>query len=135
MRSTIERRPFERCGVRFSRKPDAVEQSERVGGQDLLRALAGIKRKQNGDQAAHDMGVAVAVEGERRAGGAVRLDMREQPDLAGAASHLVGLGVRAFGQRRQRAAELDDIAIAVVPLIEQREILNDVVDGGHAANI
>ncbi len=86
-------------------------------------------------EAAYDMGVAVALEGQHRTGGAVAFYMGEQPDLAGAAAHFVGLAVGAFRQRLQRAAKLDDIAIAVVPLIEQREILNDVVDRRHTGNI
>ena len=59
--------------------------------------LAGIKREQDRDQPAHDMRVAVAVEGEHRPGGAVRLHVRDQPDLAGAALHLVGSMWRALG--------------------------------------
>ena len=35
------------------------------------------------------------------------------------------------GSGVKRAAELDDIAIAVVPLVEQGEILGDVVDRRH----
>ena len=35
------------------------------------------------------------------------------------------LGVR---HRVERAAELDDIPVAVVPIVEQREIVSDVVD-------
>src|ERR1700688_1222450 len=65
---------------------DAVEQLERVGIHNLSRALAGIKREQDGDQATHNMSVAVAVEGEGRARGAVRLNVCEQPDLAGTAA-------------------------------------------------
>ena len=61
-------------------------------------------------------------------------NMAHQPDLAGAAAHLVGLIVGGLRQRRQRAPELDDIAVAVVPLVEQFEILDDLVDCGHGAN-
>ena len=35
-------------------------------------------------------------------------------------------------QRRERAAELDHIAIAVVPLVEDGEVLDDVVDRGRS---
>src|SRR5712671_6863634 len=37
-----------------------VEHLDRVGRQDLLRRVAGIERQQDRDQAAHDVGVAVA---------------------------------------------------------------------------
>src|SRR6516165_104526 len=77
------------------------------------------------------MGIAVAVEGEYRTTGAVRLHVREQPDLAGAAAHLVGLVVSTFRKRRQSPSKFDDIAVAVVPLLEQREILNDFINRGH----
>src|SRR6185503_114326 len=77
------------------------------------------------------MGVAVAVEGQKRAGGAIALDMSDQPHLARATAYFVGLDMRGLRQRRQIAAEFDDVAIAVVPLLEQREILDDVVDRGH----
>ena len=33
--------------------------------------------------------------------------------------------------RAQSAAELDDIAIAIVPLLQQREVVDDLVDGRH----
>jgi hypothetical protein len=33
------------------------------------------------------------------------------------------------GQWRQRLAELDDIAVAVVPLVEQGEVVFDLGDG------
>ena len=36
----------------------------RVGAQDVIRRLAGVDGEQDGDQAAHDMGVAVALEAE-----------------------------------------------------------------------
>ena len=39
----------------------------------------------------------------------------------------------ALGQRRQRPPELDDIAVAVVPLVQQGEIVEDLVDSSHSA--
>ena len=65
---------------------------------------------------------------QHRAGAAVRLDRGRKPDLAGAALHLVGVVAGGVGQRRQRAAELDQIAVAVVPLLQKFEILDDLVD-------
>src|SRR6202035_4840417 len=37
-------------------KSELVEHRNRIGGQDLLRRVAGIQRQQDRDQAAHDMG-------------------------------------------------------------------------------
>ena len=51
------------------------------------RRLAGEQPQQHGDQAAHDMGVGIAPEDHASAG----LGFGDQPDLAGAAAHLVGL--------------------------------------------
>ena len=50
---------------------ELVEHGERIGCQDFLWRAAGIKRQHDRDQAAHDMGVAVAAILERRL--AVRL--------------------------------------------------------------
>src|SRR5690606_23480857 len=64
-----------------------------------------------------------------RSGRAARLfDRGLEPDLARAAAHLVGLVARRIRQRRERAPELDHVAIAIVPLIENREILKDLVN-------
>src|SRR5262249_16604972 len=76
----------------------------------------------------HDVRVAIADEGEDWPARAVRLDAGCEPHLTGAALHLVGVGARALGQRRQLAAELDHIAVAVVPVVEDGEIVDDVVD-------
>src|SRR5262247_322789 len=75
------------------------------------------------------MGIAVAAEREDRAAPAVRTHGRGEPDLAGAALHLVPLGAVALGQRREAATELDDVTIAVVPFVEQRKIVDNLVEG------
>src|SRR5438067_7116497 len=41
-------------------KSEFVEYGKRIRCQDLLRRVAGIKREQDRDQTAHDMGVAIA---------------------------------------------------------------------------
>ena len=97
--------------------------------------LAGVRdtdeREQHSDQPAHDMGVAVAEIGQHRLALVVALELARQPDLAGAALHLVGVVAVGVGKGRQRAAELDQIAVAIVPLIQQREIVDDLVDRGR----
>ena len=64
----------------------------------------------------------VAFEAQFRSCRAVRLDVSEQPDLARAAAHLVLFRMRGLGEGRQFAPELDHVAIAVVPLVEQGEV-------------
>ncbi len=133
MRSTMERNPFERCGVRCSRRPSrsntAIASAERMS----RGPLAGKHRKQDGDKSAHDMGIAVAGEGEHGPASAVRMHGGREPDLARAALHLVRFGTVALGQRAQAAAELDDIAVAVVPLLEQRKVVDDLVERRHVS--
>src|SRR5262245_10981844 len=74
------------------------------------------------------MGVAVAaIVNARLAVAAV--NAFGQPHLADAALHLVLRRMLFLRQRLQRAAELDDIAVAVVPLVQQLEIVPDFVDG------
>src|SRR6266852_4704779 len=101
----------------------ALECGDRVGGQNLAGVLAGEQREQNGDEPAYDMGVAVAGEGEHGTVMAVRTHGGRKPDLARAALHLVRVDAVAGGKRAQAAAELDDITVAVVPLLEQRKVV------------
>src|SRR5437867_12547613 len=75
------------------------------------------------------MGVAVTHDREDGAALAVGLDRRCQAELAGAALHLVGVTPVALVERRHRSTELDDIAVAVVPLVQQCKILDDLVYG------
>src|SRR6185369_14060991 len=105
-----------------------VEYRDRVGRKDFARRPAGIEREQDRDQAAHDVGVTVADELDLRAGGAVWPDVAREPDLAGAALNLVGVGALRLRQRLERAAEFDHIAVAIVPIIEEREVFGDLVD-------
>jgi len=74
------------------------------------------------------MGVAVAGEGERGPALAVRMHGGREPDLARAALDLIRFGAVALGEGSQAAPELDDIAVAVVPLLEQRKVVDDLVE-------
>src|SRR6266849_6723959 len=75
------------------------------------------------------MRIAVAEEIEYRPA-AVRRWMRvaHQPDLAGATLHLVRLVSRRIRQRRELAAELDKIAIPVIPAVEHFKVAQNLVD-------
>src|SRR5436190_8367305 len=79
------------------------------------------------------MGIAVADEGQHRLAGAIACHAPREPDLAGTTLHLVGKRMLGLGERCQLAAELDHIAIAIVPLVEQGEIILDLVDRRHPA--
>jgi hypothetical protein len=105
-----------------------LEQFDRIGRQDLARRLARIERKQDGDQPAHDVRIAVAREVQERTGRAVALHFAREPHLAGTALHLVRFASLGLRQRRKAAAELDHIPVAIVPIVQQGEILDDLVD-------
>src|SRR6476646_1609983 len=56
------------------------------------------------------------------------LDLSREPDLTGAAANFVRLRSRSFRQWRQGAAELDHVAIAVLPVIQEPEVREDVLE-------
>src|SRR6516165_10511823 len=77
------------------------------------------------------MGIAVAGKSQHRAAGAIRAHSGIEPDLAGAALNLVGIAMRRLRQWRQFAPQLDQIAIAIVPVVQDRKIADDLVDVSH----
>src|SRR3984893_6648726 len=109
-------------------KSEFVEHRKGVGCKNFLRRVAGIQRQQDRDQSAHDMRVAVAEIVQQRFVGSAAVDLLCEPNLAGAALHLVYGGMLGFRHGIQRAAEFDDIPIAVVPIVQERKIIPDFVD-------
>jgi hypothetical protein len=108
-----------------------AEQGPGVGRQDFARRMVGIQRQRDGDQAAHQMGIAVAPIMKRSFAAGARLLLKLEPDLADAAANLVGVVMGGLAQRFERAAEFEDIAIAVFPIVEKGEIAADRVDAGQ----
>ena len=92
--------------------------------QNLIRTFARIEGKQDGDQPADDMGVAFAKEMEVR-GAVAAIDRGCEPNLADAALNLVGGVACVFREWLKGTAKLDDIAIAVLPIVEKLEIGKD----------
>src|SRR5262249_17681774 len=80
------------------------------------------------------MRIAVAFEPEGWSGNSVRLHMSQQPNLAGATLDLVRIDVGAVRQGCQSTAELDDVAISIVPFIKQREIFNNLANCSHGSS-
>src|SRR5579884_316123 len=77
------------------------------------------------------MGIAVAaIEQDWLAIGA-RRRRHFEPDLADAAAHLVDVVMGGLAQRLQRPAEVNDVAIAVLPIVEDGEIAANVFDTGQ----
>ena len=82
---------------------------------------------------AHDMRVGIALELDDRIGAVA--DPCGQPDLADAAADLVGVDAGFVGEGRQRRAQIDDIAVAVFPLVEEGKVVADRLNGRHAQDI
>src|SRR5262249_17354479 len=109
----------------------AFEQFDGIGVQDLPCALARIDSEQDRNQSAHDMGIAVAGKSQHRAADTIRAHSGIEPDLAGAALNLVGIAMRRLRQWRQFAPQLDQIAIAIVPVVQDRKIADDLLTVSH----
>src|SRR6202022_2153089 len=109
-------------------KSEFVEHRKGVGCKNLPRRVPRIQCQQDRDQSAHDMRVAVAQIVQQRFVGSAAVDLLCEPNLAGAALHLVYSGMPGFRHGIQRAAEFDDIPIAVVPIVQERKIIPDFVD-------
>jgi hypothetical protein len=76
---------------------ETPEHALRIGPNDFIRAPARVDRKEDGDEAPHDMGAAVALENEARRGPVDRaIDLGREPDLTGAAANSVRLRSRRF---------------------------------------
>src|ERR1700731_3047517 len=75
------------------------------------------------------MGVAVALEDEARRGpGGCAIDLGREPDLTGAAANFVRLRAHRFRQRRQAPAEPDHVGIAVLPVLQELEVRENVLE-------
>jgi hypothetical protein len=85
----------------------------------------------DGDEAAHDMGVRIAPVDHHRIAGLTRFGLRNQPDLAGAALDLVLVCLFRRRHLGKCLADLDDIAVAVFPVVKILEIVDDGLKFGH----
>lgn len=103
----------------------------RVSRENGFGRAVGEQRYGDGDEPADEVRVAVAAKMEDRAPLIVLARLALEPDLADAAAHLVDVVVRRFGQRLERTAELDDVAVAILPLVEEGEIVTDGVNRGQ----
>jgi hypothetical protein len=77
------------------------------------------------------MRIAVAAKMQNGLAGRVVADFAFEPDLADAAANLVGVVMRGLAQRLERSAEFDDVAITILPVVEEGEIGADGVDRGQ----
>jgi hypothetical protein len=100
----------------------------RINGKDLFRRSIGKKRDCDRDQTAHEVGIAVAAIAEDRSALALRRGLAFQPHLTDATPDLVGVVMGGRAQRLERMAQLDDVTISILPVIEGGEIVAYVVD-------
>ena len=105
-------------------EPEPAERGRRVDRDHRLRVQPGIERMQDRDQPAHDQRVRIAGEVEARAR-AFAVDPRHDPDLARAALDLGRRHPQRRVERRHRPAELDHVAVAVLPVVEELEVGGD----------
>ena len=111
---------------------EPVEDRFGIGGEDFARRLVVEERQGDRDETADDERVAVADEMED--GAAVPLlAAGGEPHLTGAAANLVRLNSISIWQGRELPPKLDDIAIAVFPIVEKLEIRDCLVHRGHTA--
>src|SRR5262245_8604579 len=102
------------------------EDGARVGGQYLPGRAVLVHGEQDGDQPAYDVGIAVANETQARIVSRRTVAAGGEPNLAGAAAYLVGVGSERLRKGRQAAPQLDDVAVAVLPVVEKCEIGADI---------
>src|SRR5690606_6693964 len=81
--------PVRTLGCQVVREPELTEDGARVGAEHLLRRAAGVEREQDGDEAADDVGIAVALHVQYRRAAGARGPVGCQPDLTDTAAHLV----------------------------------------------
>ena len=80
------------------------------------------------NQTPHEVGIAVAAIAQGLSALAIRRRFAFQPHLTDAAPDLVGVVMGGNAQRLERIAELDDITIPILPVIEGSKIVAYDVD-------
>src|ERR1700730_3825210 len=121
MRSTMERNPFDRCGVRCSRRPrrsnTAIASVDRMARacwpENIANKIAMSPRTIWASLSPQKVSTGPPWPFGCTAG----------PPLA-----LVRFGPGAQGQGAHREADVDQIAVTVVPLLQQRKVVDGLVE-------
>ncbi len=106
-------------------EPEFAERRHGVRLENFACCAVRVQRERDRNQAADEVRIAVAAKMKDRPAILVRSRLALDPNLAHAASNLVGVVVRAFGQRLQRATEFDHIAVAIFPIVQKSEVFAD----------
>lgn len=102
---------------------EPLEDFTRVNRQYFGCRPTGIDSQQNGYQPANNEGIAVAAENKARTVG-----FADQPDLADASLNLVRCRMFLGAQRIEVFTELDDVAISLLPIVQEGKIFNQGFD-------
>lgn len=106
------------CAVHAEVLVEANAFEKGVGGlQDFCWRVIGIYAEQHGDQAIHDEGVTFCVEYHISV-----FEFGMQPDLRLAPLHFVCLNLERFVHGRQVSPQVDDVRVAILPVIEELEL-------------
>jgi hypothetical protein len=108
-------------------KTQFAEERPGVGSQDFANGAIRIERKRDGDKAAHQVRVAVAPIMEHPFPGRIRAIANLEPHLADAAANFIRIVVCSLAQGLERPTEFENIAIAILPVVEEGEVAADGV--------
>ena len=108
-------------------KTQFAEERPGVGSQDFANGAVRIERKRDGDKAAHQVRVAVAPIMEHPFPGRIRASAKLKPHLADAAANFIRVVVGSLAQGLERPTEFENIAIAILPVVEEGEVAADGV--------
>jgi hypothetical protein len=103
-----------------------------VNGENLLWRPIREKRDRDRDQPANEVRVAVAAIVQDRLAVGPRSHLAFQPYLTDAAPHLVAFIVGRLAKGLEGITEFDDIAIAILPIVEGGEIVTDGLEISQA---
>ena len=127
MRSTSDRKPLDRCAVRWAPRPS----SSKTAPASMARISRGVLSLKSeiamATSSANDHRVAVAHKMELGRA-AFLFDARRKPNLAGAPTHPICLDVLRFRQGLERFSELNDVAISVLPIFQEGKVGFDFID-------
>jgi hypothetical protein len=99
-----------------------AERRQGVRRENLVRGTVRVERERDRHQAANEMRITVAAKVKDRPAVCICPRLALDPNLAHAASNLVGIVVSDFGQRLERAPEFDHIAVALFPVVQKGEV-------------
>ena len=126
--ATMARSPFERCDGQVLVEAEPAELGLRVDRQHLLRVQARSRARAAPRSARARSSRRKSPSKSKRARRALALDARHDPDLAGAALDLGRRHPQRVVERRHGAAELDHVAVAVLPVVEEGEVGGDLFE-------